>query len=68
MSNKAINSALDFYPAEPATGPGFFGTVKAIFESIGEGFAAARRYQQLTGRGVPAGKAAETVFNEHFKA
>lgn len=68
MSNKAINSALDFYPVETATGRGFFGTVKAVLESIGEGLAASRRYQQLTGRGVPAGKAAETVFNEHFKS
>ena len=66
----SYDDALDFLPrAETAMGSrSFFAKVGVVIESMREGAAAARRYQELTGRGVPHDKAAERVFAEVFAA
>jgi hypothetical protein len=38
----------------------------AIWEALGEGSAAARRYRELTRQGMPHDAAAAKVFSDHF--
>ncbi len=40
--------------------------ILTVWEALTEGFAAARRYQELTTRGVPHSEAASKVFFEHY--
>lgn len=43
------------------------GQVRVLWQALGEGFTAARRYQELTARGVPHEHAASKVFFEHYQ-
>jgi hypothetical protein len=40
--------------------------LRNVWDGIGEGFAASRRYHQLTARGIPHEQAASKVFFEHY--
>ena len=40
--------------------------LRAVWDAAGEGFAAARRYQELTRRGMSHEQAASKVFFEHY--
>jgi hypothetical protein len=71
MSIKTIDEALDFLPearTENAEKTGFVGYLMAVFAAIGDGFAAARDYETLVGRGVPADQAVKLVFAAHFES
>jgi len=39
---------------------------KTAWDALGEGFAAARRYEELTRRGLPHQEVAAKVFFEHY--
>ncbi len=41
-------------------------TLRRTLEGIGDGFAASKRYHQLTSRGMSHEQAASKVFFEHF--
>ena len=41
-------------------------TLRATWVGVGEGFAASRRYHELTARGMAHEQAASKVFFEHF--
>jgi hypothetical protein len=41
-------------------------SLRTTWEAIGEGFAASKRYHQLTSRGMAHEQAASKVFFEHF--
>lgn len=43
-----------------------FSSLRTTWDAIGEGFAASKRYHELTARGVPHAEAASKVFFEHF--
>ena len=62
------HAALDLYERSgPASlSRSFLTTLRLAWEGIGDGFAAARRYQELTRRGVPHETAASKVFFEHY--
>lgn len=40
--------------------------LRAVWDAAGEGFAAARRYRELTRRGISHEQAASKVFFEHY--
>ena len=44
-----------------------FTHLRDLWEALGEGLAASRRYQQLTARGMPHEEAASRVFFEHYQ-
>jgi hypothetical protein len=44
-----------------------FTQLRIVWEALGEGFAAARRYHELTARGMPHEPAASKVFHEHYQ-
>jgi hypothetical protein len=44
-----------------------FSQLRAIWEALGEGFAASKRYHELTARGLPHDQAASKVFLEHYQ-
>lgn len=64
------DDALDFYPSpKRATVTRFGGALKGIrtfWQAMAEGHAAARRYHELTARGLTHDEAASRVFTEHF--
>ena len=43
-----------------------FSGLRTTWKAIGEGFAASRRYHELTSRGMAHEQAASKVFFEHF--
>ncbi len=43
-----------------------FSSLRRTLQGIGEGFAASRRYHELTARGMTHEQAASKVFLEHF--
>jgi len=52
-------------PRTPGLGRLFYG-VRTVWQAIGEGLAASRRYHELTSRGMTHEQAASKVFFEHF--
>lgn len=44
-----------------------FSQLRTIWEALGEGFAASKRYHELTARGMPHDQAASKVFLEHYQ-
>jgi hypothetical protein len=52
-------------PRIPRLGKVFSG-LRGTWDAIGEGFAASRRYRELTARGMPHEQAASKVFFELF--
>ena len=62
------DDALELYsdaPRLPRLGR-LYSTLRTTWDAIGEGFAASRRYHELTARGMPHEQAASKVFLEHF--
>jgi hypothetical protein len=43
-----------------------YSRLRRAWDAIGEGFAASRRYRELTARGMPHEQASSKVFFEHF--
>jgi hypothetical protein len=65
MSTNTLDATVSFAPAErPARG--IFAALWDFVEATRQGIAAARRYQQLTSRGLAPDQAARRVFDEHF--
>ena len=64
----SYDDALDFLPkAQTAPkGPGFLAKIRLVLEAMREGHEAARRYRELTVRGVPHDEAAQRVFSEVY--
>jgi hypothetical protein len=66
----SYDEALDFYPdAKPTAATrfgGVFEQVRTVWEAMAEGHAAARRYHELTSRGMTHDEAASRVFADHF--
>jgi hypothetical protein len=64
-----FDGALGFEPAKPAAERrNFLSRVITLWQALGEGFAAAKHYQQLTARGMSHEEAASKVFHEHYAA
>lgn len=68
MSTNTIEPTLDFFPAPKSSHRphGVLSAIRAFFESVREGLAAAHKYERLTSQGTPPQKAVEIVFREHF--
>jgi hypothetical protein len=62
----SYDDALDFLPGQAKARRGLLSTVRLIAEGMREGHLAARRYRELTSRGVPHDKAAAQVFAELY--
>ena len=64
------DDALDFLPAakKGPKRPGLLAKIRLIAEAVHEGHVAARRYHELTARGIPHDKAATQVFAELYRA
>jgi len=65
---RSYDDALDFFPAAKREPPRFnlLATIRAVWEALGEGLAASRRYHELTARGMSHDQAAAKVFFEHY--
>jgi hypothetical protein len=69
----SYNDALDVLPEtkpETKTGskrPDFLATIRLVAQAVHEGHVAARRYGELTARGVAHDKAARQVFAELYE-
>lgn len=70
MTTTHTNQGLRLYKeTKPATGLWtLFSHFRVLWEALGEGFSAARRYQELTARGMSHEEAASKVFFEHYQA
>jgi len=68
MSTNTLDATVSFAPAvRPARPPrGIFAALRDVVEATRQGISAARRYQQLTARGMAPDQAARRVFDEHF--
>ena len=65
----SYDDALDFLPAPPkGKHLSLFGKIRLIAEAMRDGHVAARRYRELTARGVAHDKAAAQVFAELYPA
>ncbi len=68
---RSFDDALDFYPEGKATLRTRFGGyvqgVRLVLDAMAEGHAAARRYHQLTARGMSHDRAASQVFADHYR-
>jgi hypothetical protein len=63
----SYDEALDFLPK--AAGPAeqtFLSKLRALWEAMGEGMAAAQRYRELVGRGASPEQASAKVFAEFY--
>ena len=59
--------AVEFFSETRAPRLGrLFSSLRTTWKAIGEGFAASRRYRELTSRGMAHEQAASKVFFEHF--
>jgi hypothetical protein len=68
MSTTAAHGHTGHFVAETGT-PRFeraLSTLRKTIEGIAEGFAASKRYHELTARGMAHERAASKVFLEHF--
>ena len=63
----SYDDALGFLPTG-RKGPSLLTKVRLIAQAVQEGHVAARRYQELTARGIPHDKAATQVFAELYRA
>jgi hypothetical protein len=69
MSINTVDQALNFLPEAAGTKaatPDFVSALKQAFAAIAGGIAAARAYEELTARGIPANVAVNRVFADHF--
>ncbi len=68
---RSFDDALDFYPEAKATLRtrigGFAHALAAAWNSVIEGHAAARHYEQLRHRGLSHDRAATQVFADHYR-
>ena len=65
----SYEDVLDFVPGRAKNKRrGLLSTVRLIAEAMREGHTAARRYRELTARGVAHDKAAAQVFAELYRA
>ena len=66
----SCDDALDFLPTAKKSPkrPGLLAKIRLIAAAVHEGHVAARRYQELTARGVAHDKAAAQVFAELYRA
>jgi hypothetical protein len=64
----SYDDALDFLPTAKTSPkrPTFLDKIRLFTQAMREGHQAARRYRELTGRGVPHDKAARQVFGEIY--
>jgi hypothetical protein len=64
------DDALDFLPTaeKGPKRPSLLAKIRLIAEAVHEGHVAARRYHELTARGIPHDKAATQVFAELYRA
>ena len=61
------DALADYADAPHRRRPGrWLATLRTVWEGVSEGFAASRRYQELTSRGMSHDEAATKVFVEHF--
>jgi hypothetical protein len=63
----SYDDALGFLP-KGAKRPGLLAKIRLVAQAVHEGHVAARRYQELTARGIPHDKAATQVFAELYRA
>lgn len=68
---RSFDDALDFYPAGKASlrarFVAFFQGVRLVLAALAEGHAAARRYHELTARGMSHDQAAGRIFSDHYR-
>ena len=66
----SFDDALDFLPTagKSPQRPSLLAKIRLIVEAVHEGHVAARRYHELTARGIPHDKAATQVFAELYRA
>lgn len=68
MSTNTLDATVTFAPAARSVRPsrGVLAVLREAVDATRQGIAAARRYQQLTARGMAPDQAARKVFDEHF--
>jgi hypothetical protein len=66
----SYDDALGFLPTakQNPKRPSLLAKIRLVAQAVHEGHVAARRYQELTARGIPHDKAATQVFAELYRA